>query len=384
MPELARFNMELETVGFHPAEVDKYIKNTVARRSYKSNGDMVKKIQDMQNFIKEHWLIQSLVRISIQLDAICFTWEDSTFSKSAPQNISGLCAAIELKLCNKDILHLKEGREAGAPNLRTRTKVVQHFGDVLACLEALAFVGLYNNIIEFNQHHRDVIDVIDTHILPSSKVTEDQLEKLSFLRAVDSSLDPKSGEYYFIHLTFQEYFTARYFVRHWKEKEPLVSVIFGTQHPVQVSPDQFVECEKYNRHYHVMWRFVTGLLQTECESALYPFLQKLQAEPRDLLGPTHLRLLMHCFSELSVIPDHTGLARLKAWLDRQLAQYLLFEGQIGRRRYDLALKNVGKWGSSLGYELEYSEVLLGKILKRGIYLNKQIALETISGRPQIS
>lgn len=37
----------------------------------------------------------------------------------------------------------------------------------------------------------------------------------------------------------------------------------------------------------------------------------------------------------------------------------------------------------MGYELEFSEVL-GKIFGKGIYLNKQIALETISGRTQIS
>ncbi|PIG80773.1 hypothetical protein AARAC_010658 [Aspergillus arachidicola] len=365
IPGLNEFDMELETVGFQPREVELYIEGTIGNGTQKSDRER-QKIQSMQKFISEHWLIQGLVRIPIQLDAFCFTWEDEMFTKDTPDNMTSLYEAIELKLCMKDIPRVKQDiSEADAQNLRTRKRIEQYLGEEIAFIEALAFAGLYNDTIEFNQNHRDQIGDLGSL---SPKVTESVLEKLSFLRAIDSSTtDSRSRYYYFIHLTFQEFFAARYFVRHWKGRNPLASIQFSSGRQVLLDPIEFIQNEKYNGRYDIMWRFVAGLLQADCH-ALCKFLHELQAEPRDLLGLTHLRLMMHCFSEISHADEHEPINRLRAWMERELARFVLSENHMRPVWRPIHLGP------------EVSERLLHRILDKGRNSYKKVVIESLAWR----
>jgi predicted NACHT family NTPase len=66
---------------------------------------------------------------------------------------------------------------------------------------------------------------------------EDKREKLlgsdigglSFLRSSNALAEKHSRSYHFIHLTFQEYFATRYFVRKWKEDKNLQCANFESR-----------------------------------------------------------------------------------------------------------------------------------------------------------
>ncbi|KAI1475572.1 hypothetical protein F4774DRAFT_421452 [Daldinia eschscholtzii] len=112
----------------------------------------------------------------------------------------------------------------------------------------------------------------------------DNLRHLSFLRTSDTSLNPRDRNYHFIHLTYQEYFAARYFVHQWKSRGPLVDATTSQN----VDP-------------------------------AVRFLQVIEEEPRDLFGPSHQRLVMRCLSEtLTKSPFRVNL-------DHTLSEWLLFE-----------------------------------------------------------
>jgi hypothetical protein len=80
---------------------------------------------------------------------------------------------------------------------------------------------------------------------PESVFLPDQvLENVSFLRTSDpSSLD--RNRYHFLHLTFQEYFTARYFVRHWKAGQQLECLQLEAGSVEKISPILFLQKHKY-------------------------------------------------------------------------------------------------------------------------------------------
>jgi hypothetical protein len=59
-------DFELETVGFYPDQVKAYLQATFTDQ---------KRVEDMQSYLQSHQLIQGLVWISIQLDALCYTWD---------------------------------------------------------------------------------------------------------------------------------------------------------------------------------------------------------------------------------------------------------------------------------------------------------------------
>ncbi|KAL4804601.1 hypothetical protein BDV18DRAFT_161696 [Aspergillus unguis] len=290
---LPSFDLELETVGFHPSQVETYLAKTTKDPAIANQ---------ISSFIRSHWLIQELVRIPIQLDALCYTWSENSFlSDASPQTMTEIYQAIELKLWKKDILNLqtrdssRQFSEAGLQKLRTRMQIQSEVGSVMEFLERLAFAGLYNNIIEFHQDHRDWLYEQQEFC----KRSDDDLDRLSFLRTSDTSSQDKS--YHFLHLTFQEFFAAQYFVRCSISDEPLLCLKLSRsrgRQTIKISPEEFLKREKYSGRYDVFWRFVTGLLHDIDENQVCSFLKKIEAEPRDLLGPAHQRLLMHCFSEI--------------------------------------------------------------------------------------
>ncbi|OJJ44462.1 hypothetical protein ASPZODRAFT_135288 [Penicilliopsis zonata CBS 506.65] len=207
-----------------------------------------------------------------------------------------LYQAIELRLWQKDMVQLARSAQNGllsedsARNYLTRRQVQTVMNREIELLEVIAFNGLYYNMIEFDSTHRCRV----YNEFP--ELNDNFLDRLSFIRTSDVLSSQPFRKYHFIHLTFQEYFAAQYFVRCWVQNTSLARLgLTSSERVTWVNAREILESHKYSKRYSVMWRFVAGLFEgAEGES----FLQALDGEPRDLLGYTHLRLKMCFFHEL--------------------------------------------------------------------------------------
>ncbi|GJN75978.1 hypothetical protein PLICBS_010089 [Purpureocillium lilacinum] len=307
--DIPSLDLELETIGFYPDQVKAYLD---ADPKIKQMADAV------QSFLQKHWLIQGLVRIPIQLDALCYTWEDLD-PKAVPDTMTGIYTAIVQKLWKKDAVRLGKMSEAQAQTARP-AEIERCVNTEIALLECLSFNGLYDDVIGFTPAHRDKIVERFNLDLP----LDETLARLSFLRTTDPSSRLDDRTYHFLHLTFQEYFAARYFVQQWRDGEHRKPLDFifkrpkGDEANLPTDPAEFLRRYKYSALYDVFWRFVAGLLEAEGEKQIVGFFHTIEKEPFDLLGPTHQRLVMHCLSEVTELPNRSRL-------DARLSQWLLFE-----------------------------------------------------------
>lgn len=185
-------------------------------------------------------------------------------------------------------------------------------------LECLAFTGLHNDMVDFfSEHLDDVLKTFGLRLFPQKT-----LPLLSFLRTSDTSSEYRNRNCHFIHLTFQEYFAARYFVRQWKDQEgQLQFLTFDSKDTeTKAGPAEFLRKHKYVARYDIFWRFVAGLLDRGDQAA--DFIRAIEEEPLDLLGPTHQRLVMHCLSEIS------GDLPTRVFLEERLAQWLSLNANL--------------------------------------------------------
>lgn len=81
---LPDIDIELETVGFYPDQVNEYLE-----------GICPEEANEIQSFLQKHLLIQDLVRIPIQLDALCFTWNNGHVSKTRFDTMTAVYQDIE-------------------------------------------------------------------------------------------------------------------------------------------------------------------------------------------------------------------------------------------------------------------------------------------------
>ncbi|KAF7549666.1 hypothetical protein G7Z17_g6223 [Cylindrodendrum hubeiense] len=331
-------DLEVETVGFYPEQVNAYL-------------NMQPRGKEIQVFLEKHQLLQGLMRIPIQLDALCYTWEDFD-PKAHSDTMTGIYKAIEKTLWKKDVLRLEKKHDG---ELVTRSQIgtesvkrlVEHETHLL---EGLAFTGLHNDIINFTSEHREAVSECFEH---RDILLHKTLPRLSFLRMSDTSLDRHDCNYHFLHLTFQEYFAARYFIRQWTaEKKLLVLTLHsqrGNPNPdvVEVNAKEFMRKEKYNVRYDIFWRFAAGLLHANHDKEqLYEFFQIIEDQPRDLLGPVHQRLVMYCLSEAVLSSEISEFKRLR----EQLKQWLLFEFALHGR-------------STLAAEIEFPDEIIEAVLR---------------------
>ncbi|KAL1860837.1 hypothetical protein Plec18170_001351 [Paecilomyces lecythidis] len=363
LPVLEPFDLELETVGFYSDQVDSYLNKVVKDQTI---------TQEIQAFIQGHWLIQGLVQIPIQLDALCYSWDSGFCFDGPPETMTALYQAIELKLWAKDVLQLGKPKdnplsESDLPYV-SPVEIMSIIEDEDTLLQSLAFTGIYNDIIEFNTRHRDEVYKLCRTVTP---FLSRNLVKLSFLRTADYSSRERDRSYHFLHLTFQEYFAAKYFVHCWKNGKELLCIKFSSakQSPVTyIAPAVFLQQEKYNGRYDIFWRFVSGLLQDQDEEQLRQFFEMLRSEPLDLLGPGYQRILMHCLSE---VPPMSSLGSARIEIESQLKQWALFEYRL--------LKKM-----ELCREMEFPDHMLDDILEEEAEDIKVHTLQVLRDRTHIS
>ncbi|KAJ9613093.1 hypothetical protein H2200_003034 [Cladophialophora chaetospira] len=313
--------LKLETVGFFPDQVGAYIKS--AFTDSKTGTTDAEKYNCVQSFIQGRSLVHSLCRIPIQLDLLCYTWDQSSENKPL-STMTRLYENIELRLWQKDLS--RKGQGTKDKLLRTNRLMIEKAsfaGPYIPVLEALAFSGLCSNTQEFTYAQREVV-----YREFSPAVTDPEVEDLSFLRTSNGLSEQLNWDYHFLHLTFQEYFAARYLVRQWLAGQDLTCLDLNNSiaKSSRMTPARFIEEEKYNPSYNILWRFVTGLLSSgRHEEKLCKLFQIFEPEPRDLLGPVHQRLVIHCLSEVQSYEDLENFARLRRGLEHQLSQWVLFE-----------------------------------------------------------
>ena len=143
-------HLELETIGFYPDQVKAYLE---------ADPEIKQHANEIESFLQDHWLMQGLVRIPIQLDALCYTWEDFD-SGTEPDTMTCIYKAIELKLWKKDIVQLGRMSASEAKSARP-AEIVGRIATERELLECLAFNGLYNDIIKLyanasRRHNRTI------------------------------------------------------------------------------------------------------------------------------------------------------------------------------------------------------------------------------------
>ncbi|KAI8594220.1 hypothetical protein EDD21DRAFT_283322, partial [Dissophora ornata] len=193
------------------------------------------------------------------------------------------------------------------------------------------------------------------------------MKQTSFLHTTDADLDHSKSDsqqaWYFLHLTFQEYFAATWIAQHLQVKQPHPSAGMMTVEQTKA----FVQEHKYNPQYEIVWWMVAGLLDGE---ALEAFFDLLQVSPRDLIGGRHQQILASCLNEAR---DRLNTA-VVAILDTELMKWLHFEIQTCHSEGD---------GSMLGCQTSFSEALL--VEKLGSVCSwKTILVKTLGARSTLS
>lgn len=353
---------ECDTIGFYPHQVREYIK-TVA----KDQAD------NIQAFIGSHPVIEGLARIPIQLDAICFSFAETALRGSVHvttlSTMTELYQSVEQELWKKDV-EMLEKKYNGEVVKKGYAKTVPHssvrelVGHDINALRALAFTGLCKSMVEFDGEFLGVV-------FTKHQACGGDGRKLSFLRS--SHGHPieydRRRSYHFLHLTFQEYFAAQYFVEHWKTNGKLEYAGPGT------TAEEFLRKEKYNQRYDILWRFVAGLLHADAdEQQLSRFFSIIEQDPHDLLGPGHQRLVMHCLGEIDSSRIGPHFRKLQEALEDQLKRWLLVECS--------PIKAKGR-SLQLVADPEFPSHILAAVAREGSLAVKLSIMESLSPRPHL-
>ncbi|KAI1740209.1 armadillo-type protein [Xylaria scruposa] len=341
--EVQEIDLEMETIGFYPDQVQCYIEKVVGNAA---------KAREIQLFLQKHRVLQSLVRIPIQLDALCLIWAKGFENDPVPETMTGVYEAICHYLWRKDIGHLDIIESQKASRLYS-TEVKDHAKPEMEFVEFLAFSGLYDNTFEFDAKYRQRINDILVDRRKDSVVPFNELPgNLSFLRTSDTSKDVADQSYHFLHLTFQEFFAAKYFVKQWESNADLEFANINSQKggSSNITAKAFLQENKYNTRYEFVWRFTAGLLHGE---GLAEFFDEIEDRSPDHLGPVHQRLVMHCLSEVNASEN----LRIRSDLEKRLSRWLLFECDLTRRPL-------------LAKENEFPDTALREALREGSYSQK--------------
>ncbi len=369
---LNKLDLELETVGFSQDNVQAYIQKFALESQKAAIGQ----------FIKETPFIQGLVNIPIQLDALCYSW------KNLPQNqtmtMASLYQAMVDKLWRKDSVRLEkkeEGQLLGPHEIEDLSE--SELQDVMAAeidyLSYLAFKGLEAEQIEFSlqelSQRKSELNKISPigRKLPINFTTN--LKKTSYLHTADTTRPERERHYHFLHLTFQEFFAAKFLVRHLEKYAETEETSASTKNasiglgvmPNQTELEAFIATHKYNPRYEIVWWMVAGLLQKS--AVLEKFFTRLGEAPRDLIGGRHQQVMMGCLNEARrQLNPKTVLE-----LEKELMQWVHFE-----------LDYIGEFSSSgLGRQGTFPEHLLLILLEQPKSKKREI-INTLSMRPTLS
>jgi len=294
------YDVKIEIVGFTDDNIIKYIEQffdqiTDQQMNALSEG------QKLIDFLKPNPSIWGISHIPVNLELICSLWADIDTSTANILNMTGLYDNITEWLCRR---YLKK-QNIDSVYMKKKT-VYERCHKELTFLENLAFYGMEDNCIILRPN---LFEKAETETKYSFE-DHQQILNTGILHSLNDkpigSRIQSQNDYYFIHLSFQEYFTARY----------LVNALNSSLCQKGI---QFIKENKYNQRFALVFTFAFGLLnEKQYELTRNTFWNIISDEPLDLVGFRHIQLITYCIDESndkSNIPQFANLLEnVRQWM----------------------------------------------------------------------
>jgi HEAT repeat protein/tetratricopeptide (TPR) repeat protein len=300
-----KFDRKLENIGFTNENIEIYI------RHFMREAEKLDQAELLLKFLRVHPSIWGIAHIPINLELLSWLWSqgDLTLEQGEIKTLSKLYQMIVNRVQDAYIrksnpLHARplnaslESKEEGL----LFSDLVNEFLGYLA-YEAMQHESL---LIPKKPLQKALRDTLRKYRQPSSLSDQEILlksatDKLGFLRATgQGGRSPLDQAHYFIHLSFQEFYAARYITR---------VLSGGVEDEKKTAIIHQIRTEKYTPRYQLMLWITAGLVyQQGVEEgrkfiALEQFWQAILSKPRDLIGFHHLVLVMHCLDECEADED---------------------------------------------------------------------------------
>src|SRR3990167_3812286 len=252
---------KLEIMGFSPKDIRNYTYKFFERLGL---GDAAaERANILLNFIELQPMILAIAHIPLQLSMTCQLHAENKLIQNGNEKFtfSQLYHLLMQNLFNKFLI-----RNWGLSDQTPHYVFKITYGILQKPIEKLAYDGMLNNAIFFKEENLK-FSVAFCNQNNDTDFAISGFEGLLKNGLLCHDTANQYAEYYFIHLTFQEYFAAGFIARKLKEKDSEIA--------------QMILDERYNPRLEVMWWFVAGHLSNDLNT-LNCFFDILMTEPRDL------------------------------------------------------------------------------------------------------
>ncbi len=308
----------VENIGFSNEQIERYTQH------FFSAHNMLGQEKELLIWLKQSPSIWGIAHIPINTSFICSIWyQDIQKNYSARKHIVYSRTMTELYGAMVNALldrYLEKMFTKQALSRLSKETEEKNKENVIVFLSRLAFVAMQKEtrsiIIQaetMNAVFKEIFEEEQGKVLLKKRESiqgktvrdmEDKLDRDEFFKYIrlagfltslskDVHLRENRKDYYFLHLTFQEYFTARYLAHGF------------AQDPKSTRYKEAVTClkqHKFDPSYEIVWWFTAGLVQelgkdNRKPNAVDAFWQELMNAPRDLIGFKELVLFAHLLTE---------------------------------------------------------------------------------------
>ncbi len=380
-----KVDRELEVMGFIDKNIPKYI--TCYFKS--ESAAEVKKGHALTQHLQANRAVWGIAHIPIQLALICYVWQhDSLWQKANPSTITMTILYTQLNQrllsrylevgqrgCERRIAYLKSeyGDEFAAyvnDELRD-DEVLTLCQREQRCLGMMAIRGLVTGDLLLPKV--EVEQVLQYWSKRERKrLSLQAILAIGLLKEI-AATEGSPASYYFLHLTFQEFYAAWHIVEAFSDgTQPWGLAEYrpvGQAQPPYPTVVEFIQRYKFDEQYEVVWWFVVGLLANKGEQHAKRFFDLLEQAPYDVLGLRQASLSIRLLEEYVTDAGQPGLPeeRHNRWLrhaDHQLTQIAKY-GYYARR-YDNGADSVLQKARQ---SLISSVALSARLVKEGRLLN---------------
>ncbi|CAF0798790.1 unnamed protein product [Adineta steineri] len=282
------YHVQMEITGFTDKNIERYVQQFFDQMEDELDNSLSKS-RKLFRFLQTNPSIWGVAHIPVNLELICSLWSNEDYIETKGLTITSLYTVMIEWLCRR-YLSMPNKKIENLP----KDDVNQRCEKELAFLENLAFNGMKSNtIILQSKLLRKALNEEKVSLHDHPHILNMGILKSFNKQGINTQIETDK-DHYFVHLSFQEYFTARYLIRALKE---------SSTHQEET---KFVQREKYNQRYALVFTFLSGLSnEPDTNICLDIFWRLILTPPVDLLGIRHMQLIISCIEEITNDKDAT-------------------------------------------------------------------------------